>query len=91
MCQEKAGWPPARAPESWKAPAQSAPSVNTVMPTRLCVPCRCPPEILATTQANASVRKPKHRAIVLSGWSMSGSTPAPAVSSTPAARCAPVT
>ena len=78
-------------PDSWYGRRRPRRAVNTAMPTRLCVPCRCPPEIRATIQANASVRKPKHRAIVLSGWSMSGSTPAPAVSATPTTRCGPVT
>lgn len=57
-----------------------------MIPSRLCVPCRCPPDSLFTTQANHSVRKPNDREIVESGWSISGSTPAPAVRTTPAAR-----
>ena len=65
--------------------------MNTTMPSRLCVPCRCPPEMRSTTQANHSVRNPNDREMVESGWSMSGRTPAPAVSTTPAARCATVT
>jgi len=78
-------------PDSWYQPAAIAPAVNTAMPTRLCVPCRWPPESRSTIQANAWVRKPKHREIVLSGWSMSGSTPAPAAIATPVTRCGPVT
>ena len=82
---------PVRCAVSWYEPAASAPAENTAMPTKLWVPCRWPPDSRSTSQAKAWVRKPNSREIVLSGWSMSGSVPAPAVSSTPAARCEPVT
>jgi len=53
--------------DSWNEPAASAPAVNTAMPARLCVPCRCPPDSRSTSQAKAPVRKPNSREIVLSG------------------------
>ena len=61
------------------------------MPNRLWVPCRCPPDSIATSQENPSVRNPNELETEVSWWSMSGSTPAPAQSATPAARCASLT
>ena len=78
-------------PDSWYAPAANAPAVNAAMPIRLCVPCRCPPDSFLTSQEKPSVRNPNEPEIEVSWWSMSGSTPAPAQSAIPAARCASVT
>jgi hypothetical protein len=49
--QEKALCPAACAQESWYFPAKTAPTVNTAVPITLCVPCRWPPEIRLTNQA----------------------------------------
>ena len=71
--------------------APSAAAATRVTPIRLCVPLRWPPLMWCTIQAKAPVRKPNVRAMVDPGSSMSGSTPAPAVRATAAARCTPVT
>ena len=56
-----------------------------------CVRCRWPPEIFWTSQEKLLLRKPKVSAMELSGWSMSGSTPAPADNAIPVARYAALT
>ncbi len=56
-----------------------------------CVRCRWPPETFSTSQEKLLLRKPKASAMELSGWSMSGSTPAPADKAIPVARYAPLT